>query len=98
MRQLSSNKNSYLIEAFRGVPVELQRTVSTLITDQIYWQVAGSYKTYSLSSDIKVHYQHVEDQHTIKFKKGDTTLFTTTIKKWPDNWHDEALERDKMKL
>lgn len=99
MRHFSSGiKNNELIEAFRQVPQELRSAVSTLVTDQIFWKPAGSQKMYALPNGIKVYHHQNGNEHCLEFKEGAVSLHYTTIKKWPANWHDEAVDREKMKM
>lgn len=98
MRQLSSGiKNSFLINALRLAPAELRTFVSHLITDKIYWRIEGSTKIYTFN-DITLTSQPLNQTFQLTFHRANETLFNTTIEKWPDNWHDEEIGRDKMKM
>ena len=99
MHQFTSGmKSNFLIDAFRQAPAELRSDISHLVTDKIYWHNAGAYKNYALSSTVIVYSEQTQDELTITFKKGDTPLYKTTIKKWPENWSDEDPGREKMKM
>ena len=99
MRHFSSGvKNSFLIEAFRDVPPTLRSHVSHLVTDKIYWHIEGTYKSYALSNNVSLHAEEEAGEFVVTFHQNNTLIHKTIIKKWPDNWCDEEIGRDKMKM
>jgi hypothetical protein len=99
MRSFSSGlRGNSLIDAFRDVPAELRSLVSHLVTDKIYWRVEGSGKSYNLSSSITLHAEEQAGEFHVTFNQNNTPMHKTIIKKWPDNWVDEEIGRDKMKM